>query len=431
MNDENGIKLPAWPHYVFACVLFLYTVQPWSFRLGAMPLQVLLVWLLFGWAMLAKPSLVLTVFKAYGPVIISLMIVIILSVSFRIVSDGSDFLRLFQVLTGIIVSVISAIFINDEKHRKIFFYALFLAAILSGFVAVMQYIGRLSFTWARTVYHLTYVKIPSGLESFPVALSYSVIGTLVLLLVLSLYGFRNKSIKVKRIIPIIGLAGAGIVILGVLVSQSRSGILGVGLALIASVLLIKKTRKKYIRLSTVSVILTLMVFVWLSFGTPSNDSKYTNVLEDGRISGAWSVFIPLITHEPLGIPGYTGSDFTSTRITTGSEVSVNKALKANKGYDPHNFILTTMLFYGIPAGLSLLFIYVVVIYKGIHALKIIVRRTPDNINSVLLIALVSANIALVIHAWFHNANLVMGEMRGWFWLGGVLGLAYFNKMKSR
>ncbi len=116
MNNECGVVLPKWPHYLFGCALFLYTVQPWSFHLGAMPLQVLLVWLLFGWATLAKPTLIIKVVKAYGPVIIGCILIIVLSVSYRILSDDSNWLRLFQIFTGIAISVVTALLINDEKN---------------------------------------------------------------------------------------------------------------------------------------------------------------------------------------------------------------------------------------------------------------------------------------------------------------------------
>ncbi len=216
--------------------------------------------------------------------------------------------------------------------------------------------------------------MPSGLESFPVALSYSIIGSLVL--ALSFYDFRNKFNRIKVIQPMIGLAGSAVIILGVLVSDSRSGILGIGIGMIASVILVKKTGKKYIGISTVAVLCALLVFISIFFAPPTTNSKFKNVLDDGRISGAWSIFIPIISQEPFGLPGYTGSDFISTRIATVGQDFVNKALKANKGYDPHNFILTTMLFYGIPAGMALLFLYLVTIHKGLKASKIIIRLMP-------------------------------------------------------
>ena len=46
---------------------------------------------------------------------------------------------------------------------------------------------------------------------------------------------------------------------------------------------------------------------------------------------------------------------------------------------------------------------------------------PDE---ALLLAVISSGIvAFLVHAWFHNANLLLGETRNWFWLGACASLA--------
>tara|TARA_B110000879_G_scaffold202769_1_gene279544 strand:- start:2741 stop:4048 length:1308 start_codon:yes stop_codon:yes gene_type:complete len=428
---RTKLLFPLWIHCLFGLALSLYTIQPWSIRFGQVPIQIVIIWFLLASLFILRLEWIKLIPRAYGGGIITMIIIIVVSILLRTVIDGNDFLRLFQVLTGVSISIISALLINDLRGSKFFIYPFLFTAVASGFVAVMQSIGKLKFTWAYTVYHYSPDKIPSGMESFPVAFSYSVIGIFVLILTLSFHDFRNKKGKVNIVKPIIGLACCLVIFAGVQVSESRSGFLAICIGVMLCSFLMKKTRKKFINpLSIVGVLALAIVFAFAT--NLSLISKLTNKIDeamiDGRITDTWTIFIPLIIDKPFGVSS-SEREGRDGSVNMGSNLSASETLKENNGYDPHNFIMTTMLYFGIPAGLSLLGIYLAVIYKGAKTASLIMYGSVlDNTKAVLLLCLVSSNVALIIHAWFHNANLVVGEMRGWFWIGAVLGLAYFSKI---
>jgi hypothetical protein len=415
-------------HLIFGLILFLYTLQPWSIRFGQIPLQVLLVWLLFFCLLVNKSHLIVNIPKIYGPLILILFLIFIVSVSYRIIIDGTGFLRLFQLLTGLAISVEAALLIADKKNRKYFLYPFVFAATLSSLVAVMQSFGWLRFTWSRTLYYLSSTKVPSGLESYPVAFGYSVIGIGVLIICLFIYDFRNKEKSLNILRPSIAIVCSIIIFAGIYVSESRSGVGGVLIGLITAVILLKATRRKFINLSTIIWFGVLLAL--LTVATPSALLKIQNKVDQIKIDkrltgGTWTIFLPVIIQFPLGVPNIEKQK-NSSQISY-QEITYTSAIRANKGYDPHNCILTTMVYYGIPAGFALLLLYLSIIFKGIKVAFLILRKSHyENPNTIVFLFFVCANVSLIFHSWFHNANMVTGEMRSWFWIGSVFSLAYLN-----
>ena len=411
----------------------LYTVQPWSIRIGSMPLQVLLVWGLFIWLLATRSRSFMHVCAAFGPFMMTMIAVLILSILYRTIVDGGEYKRFYQLLTGIAIATISALLINDRKNRKYFFYPLLLAATMSAVVAILQSMGRMDITWSRTAYYLSPVKTPSGLEYYPVAFAYSIVPVAVLSLAAGIHDLRNRKAAVGFAHPLVMIACALILGLGIYVSESRSGSLGIVLGFLASIYLVKKSRRKYIGYAVIlgaaalSVLVFVLVVLATNLGIKSHFAdKLENTLNDQRVTGTWSIFLPVIIERPMGILA-DERNVNKIEVKIGSRKTVKEAIMENSGYDPHNFVLTTMFFYGIPAGLSLLFVYLTVIYRGMRAgRELLIHTENQDQEALLLLFLVAANVSLIVHGWYHNANLAMGEMRGWFWVGSVMGLAYFR-----
>lgn len=136
------------------------------------------------------------------------------------------------------------------------------------------------------------------------------------------------------------------------------------------------------------------------------------------MGGTWSIFLPTILEYPLGIPLAMRQAAMEDKLARNSQyLAYQKVMAQTGGYDPHNILLTTALFYGIPAAIALFSIYVSPFLKLPK-----IFRSSNTVAKKWFIAFFSANLAVFIHSWFHNASILFGEMRNWIWLGGMLGL---------
>ncbi len=352
------------------------------------------------------------------------IIIILISILYRTIVDNSDYLRLLQVLTGIIISIITAVIASDYKYRKWLLYTILISASASGITALLQFMGKANWTWERTFYYGFSQKMPSGLETYPVAYSYSVLGVLIICGSLGLYQLMNTKPNQMRIgSPAIMLPATGLILLGLFVSGSRSGMLGVITGALAVWSLFKFTHIKFIPLSyLLPLILIIPMMYWLTdWGIfEFFKDKMSNVESDERIEGSWQLFMPIIFDYPLGVP----AEIYNARDYYGG--SISKAYSAFGGYDPHNVFLTSAIFYGVFASLALFIFYIVTLGQTYLGIKRFSRKAYKE-DSILLILTMGAIIALITHSWFHNASIILGEMRGWIWFGFSQGL--LNNMR--
>ena len=144
--------------------------------------------------------------------------------------------------------------------------------------------------------------------------------------------------------------------------------------------------------------------------------KMSRVEADERLDGSWHIFFPVLFDYPLGVPAeiYVGRD-------SFGGGSVNQAYREFGGYDPHNIFMTAALFYGVISAISLLAFFVVTVTQAYKCLKNYGKRAYRE-DVILLSLVIGAIAALITHSWFHNASILMGEMRGWIWFGFAQGL---------
>ena len=414
------MRLPIYIHLLFALAAAFYVVQPWAPKIAGVPSQVILVWLCLGLLITTRFKVFKSIglnFSALQWVCIAIMLTAVL---YRTLMDGDGYLRLQQVLTGIVLSIVAATVAADYKRRKWLLYAMLLSASVSGFIALLQFIGKAGWTWNRTLYFGFSQKVPSGLETYPVAYSYSVLGILVVCGSIGLYQILNgKRNQINFISPAVGLPAVILILMGLFVSGSRSGILGVisgGLVVWA---FFKFTRIRYIPLVyllPVVFIIPLMYSLtdWAVFDFFKE--KISKVESDARVEGAWRLFMPVIFEYPLGIP----AEIYEQRDSYAGD-ALNQVYRGNAGYDPHNIFLTVAIFYGFFGAFGLLSFYVVTIFQGYLGLKRYGKNAVRE-DVILLVLAIGAIIALFVHSWFHNASILLGEMRGWIWFGFAQGL---------
>jgi len=63
----------------------------------------------------------------------------------------------------------------------------------------------------------------------------------------------------------------------------------------------------------------------------------------------------------------------------------------------------------------------VTIFQGYLGLKRYGKNAVRE-DVILLVLAIGAIIALFVHSWFHNASILLGEMREWIWFGFAQGL---------
>jgi hypothetical protein len=204
--------------------------------------------------------------------------------------------------------------------------------------------------------------------------------------------------------------------MGILASRSRSGLLGaaIGTALIA--IMTRIMRIKFVSLS----IIALGVIGVTALLVAQRD--VLAILEDTRLNANWQAYYPALFKYPMGIPGDLTYDEVLSRLHYGEHgftPDVIQMLDQISGLGPHNVFMTTAVIYGLGAGCALLLLYFSLasraIRKYIHAI-----RSGDIINGTWVAIMLGANCSILFHAWFHSANLVVGDMRNWFWIGALL-----------
>ena len=126
--------------------------------------------------------------------------------------------------------------------------------------------------------------------------------------------------------------------------------------------------------------------------------------------------MPVILEYPLGIP----AEIYDKRDSYAGE-ALNQVYRGNAGYDPHNIFLTIALFYGFFAVFGLFAFYIVTIVQAYLGLKRYGKNAVRE-DVILLVLAIGAISALLVHSWFHNASILLGEMRGWIWFGLAQGL---------
>ena len=401
----------------------LFTVQPWALTVYQVPLQVLLVWLLLGWFGLFRLPKISRLWNPYPLVHWVVIAIFLCGIATQNLVEGRSWLRFQQICTGIALAFISAQAVTSLRGRRALVLALTSAATTSSVIALLQSRGMADWSWGGTLYDGLWVRIPSGLESFPVAYSYSVVGIGIVLLGSGFHDLKNSE-RLSLFPPRMALVCGGIILLGNVAALSRSGVLAiiVGVTLLAMGMWYIKRRFILVTYLTVGlfVLVGLVSVDRITFLDRLYD-KSKQAEQDMRMGATFTLFTPVILQYPLGIPESVLNLEIHLRTPSNSAMrnttkELKEAFVMSEGYEPHNLFLSIGLRYGVPGIIALGVIYYVLINRAVIVLRRIHPSSKPRI-SVLVVIFLVANVGLLVHAFFHNASILAGEMRGWIWIG--------------
>jgi len=398
---------------VFGAAMAFYSIQPWAPQINHIPLQVILIWGLFFFIVFNDKYSIFSLLNTYSTTQKVCLILIAGSILYTDTLDNAGYLRIIQFTTGLIISLLAIVIFQNRRFLLIFILFISTAAAASGVVAIMQKIGMASFSWERTMYFANTTKTPCGLEVFPVSFAFSVLGIQVLLLgvILSYSKLKDIIIFPKYLLYFLLI----IIGIGLLVTESRSGNLGFLLAIIMTIYGFIKYKIRSIPIPVYILPIGLLIFILGYYGLPSD--FINSITNDSRSSLTWHLFFPIILDHPFGV----SSQYPPQAMSL--------ALFRNNGYYPHNLFLTTSLHFGILGGVSLVLFYFSIIRENIIKLNNSSHSTPIKVFIIILIA---TNIAIITHSLFHNANIILGEMRNWVWIGALIsmGNSRYNLQKQ-
>jgi len=233
ISGERSLRsMPSIVSFFFGIAMSLFMAQSWSVDIIGIPIQAILILLLFLWVVLFRTEVLrnsLTIFSkvqwlAIGSIAISILI--------RTAIDGWNLQRLGQLAIGIMIALLASQIFAELRGKNTVIRMILMMAVLSCSIAILQYLGISSSLWQKTKYAYSgdFTYGAAGLEASPVPFTYSVIGIASILigamLLHLLYQVRILPIST----PFLYLFG-GIILLGLLVSNSRSGLLGIFLAI--------------------------------------------------------------------------------------------------------------------------------------------------------------------------------------------------------
>ena len=409
----------------------MYMMQPWMQKIYKIPIQIAIIWLLFIWSIMFRGVAIKSAISIFYPVQKLAICVLALSILLRSALDGWNMIRFGQFVTGIMIAILGIVAFQRTRRRMIIILAMTLGLIMSCGFAFLQYLDFSPLLWQATKYaNVGYIYASTGLENNPVAFAYSILGIGVVIIGASLFQWRYR----EKLVPMnsgINIIVIFFVLTGLVVSKSRSGLLGLILGIAVFMIMGKPVRMKWIKRTIKSgahynpsirqarhqvgfmwKIATIVLVGLLSYAFTVRE---TEIRQDGRILATWQTYIPVILKNPIGLGA---EEDVILEIDRAGSIEYSDALERKGGQliAPHNLLLTTGISYGPLAALSLFILYATAFRYGRRAF-IKLGRLNHRRAAFWILLMISVNVAIVAHSWFHNASIALGDMRNWFWIG--------------
>jgi hypothetical protein len=424
--------------YLFSFSLVIFMAQPWAFDIFTVPIQVLSIWLLFAWGILFRMSLLkkrLSIFSLWQWLMILLLAGTIL---LRSVLDGTDMIRLAQLITGVMIALLGSLVFQTNKGRKTLLTILSAGAVVSGSFAILQSFDFGTWLWESTKYiDRGYVYGSTGLEYTPVSFGYSLVG-IGMVIVGSWVVYLRDRVKVIPLSVTTAFFFSLIIIISLIVGNSRSSLFGLSLGMVfimfgkrmSPPLRGRGTDQKFqsaVSSRAAYFVLVGYAFLFMFAGLLLYvfTMREISVFQDVRLIATWQAYLPVIWQNPWGVPGGVNLAESIDQAGMSQDISMLQR-KGNMVIAPHHFLLTTGITYGVVAMLALLVLYLTALWKGYRSL-LLFHRSGQMVEALWVTLLISANLAVIGHSWFHNASIAMGEMRNWLWLGLLLTVSKFPK----
>jgi len=300
---------------------------------------------------------------------------------------------------------------TKDQFNKYIIILVFLISV-SALIGILQYFG-ISEAWKlREIQGPVFIEQePAGLALFVLHLSYQL--GFILPLVFSIIIRRNLLHK-KNVFYILSFLS---IVIGLILTTVRSAISGALIGLFLTLIIIKKLKKGLLLL----LILTVFILLLFSSMDTSRSQRLTSITDITDSSAA--------TRIPLFL---TGINVAKDNLLFG--VGSGKFQEQTEDYyrdvfhmrgapiifstTPHNQFINTLVYFGIPALLLLLYFY----FKLIKGLFMTQKTTHDNYYRYILAGLIGSFISYIINSFFHNAGPFISDPYNWFFIGAALVL---------
>ena len=226
-----------------------------------------------------------------------------------------------------------------------------------------------------------------------------------------------RSIKMR----VLAVTAIVLALIGIIQTLSRSGLVALGVALIAGVVLGGRWRRSALRVLVVSVVVVVGYFLF--FAPPSSRQRVTTANADGRDT-IWLVGWRMFEANPvLGVG--TGNFPNASRLylerpgLTSSGYLIITTPKVG-----HNIYLEIMATLGIPGLILMLGMFIGGIVVTLRAAHIFERLGDRDLE------LISRSVIVTILAFLASDFFISGLQTKEFWLAFALGLAMFKLART-
>jgi len=362
--------------------------------------------------------------------IVAAMVIIVFMVG---ISQNSSIPMLFRQVSRVAVAAVIVflifILVDDMYKLKIYLSVTISALMLSCIIGILQvtfgepfYALRQFFISKSNLAMLTVYGEASGFALYSLPLAYQIICVLPLCFSVLLLNARHITSRIKVYLAII------CVVLGItlIMTFSRSALLGMAVWIVGLVFLKTKGTKYSINKKRLLFFFVIIIAIITIFSS-NLEQIFTFKDESARDR------LPLFT---MGIKIFTLHPFGIGSSARYNEYSIehfdffedkSAVSSAVKRMAPHNQFLNTLLYWGFPALLLLVFFF---IYK-IRTLIRIINTTKNNYILSLAFGLIGISIAYIFHSFFHNAGPFLGDIFYWHIIGIIPALYNIdNKIKS-
>lgn len=326
-----------------------------------------------------------------------------------------------KVFIPILLSFLIYVVIQTKDQFNEYIFILVLLISVSALMGILQYLG-ISGAWKLREMQgpILHRSEPAGLALFVLHLSYQLGFTLPL--VFSIIMRRNLLHK-KNIFYVLAFISMAI---GLILTTVRSAISGALIGLIITLVIIKKFKKGLILL----LILTVFMLLLFSYMDTSRSRRLTSITDISDSSAATRVPLFLtgikVAKDNL-LFGVGSGRFQEQTEDYYRDVFHMRGAPIIFSTTPHNQFINTLVYFGIPALLLLLYFY----FKLIKGLFKTQKTTHDNYYRYISAGLIGSFISYIINSFFHNAGPFISDPYNWFFIGAALVLFKFqNKGKT-
>ena len=325
------------------------------------------------------------------------------------------------------------------KHRRdIVLMAGFIAmtALISGFVAIMQWLG-ISVFWnlalmlhpgeksekllLGTLYG-SWGFVP-GLALYSIPLSYHLITFGMFIFTWTYYRLQTRGNFAKSVL---GLVGIITLLFAIMFTQSRSAMLATLVVFLFIVWYDKHRRKKLAKSAHRGVrwqVLLILMFAILSLAFAQLGGLLNPEVDAGKGRYSLSHIFKMEDPERMALALAT-VEFSSQYLLLGGRLRefgerlemTDDPRLPKRSQAPHNMFLNAVLYYGLPGVFLILLLLRAVYLTCRQAIRL---TASDSVARWIGLGAVAGLIAYLVNAQFHNDSFVTGGTLPW-WLLGVL-----------